>query len=758
VSAPRDIAAAPAPRFAWLDGLKGAAIAWIVINHLSEAIWGGPYVANPSSHWPPLADRLAQLAPLTGHGAWDLPLNLLRWVGWLGDQGVSLFLIMSGFGLAWGLLARGDGTPGPLAAGWFFRRRVARVYPLWWGAHVLFLAPAFLLGWGIFSLGKELLLSLAGARFLPSTFYWSFPAWWFIGLLLQLYAVFPLLWRGLRRWGAGRMLAICVGIGLAARAAAIVLADGRIDMALRGALFPTRLPEFALGVALAIWLRRDPSAVLRRLRAPATLLLALAAWLAGMALSATLWGMVVSPLLMGAGGFVLLRAALDRGAPSPAARRIGPLGWLGVHSYAVYLVHHPLLMLLVDRQHPTVLAAVVALTLIVPMALLLEQGTAGATALLGAWRRRGGWLGLGFGLAAAGALALALYVGAEWSVRRFDPQEVAGWGERASLQPDRAFGWKLRPSTSTRLRWLSYDYVMKANSLGFPGPEYPPERAPNSLRILVTGDAFTSAEGVDTDRAWPRLLERDLAARLPARKVEILNFAVTGYGPNQYAAVVDSFAAVYRPDLILIGFFGNDYLDVQTTDDDFRLGIGFGQPELTGPRSYARPHHLRRWFKLHVANRLAQPLRRQPDRNGWFLGQFALLERGSTNMTVTGRALATERLTRIRDAARTIDARVALAMIPAPAQICRPRDLPYRPRYVDLSDTTRFDIDQPQRLARAMAEELGIEYLDLREPLRTAEQSGERTYQRRNLHWTEAGHAAVARWLAERIGANQSPR
>ena len=751
MSAPRDPVGAATPRLAWLDGLKGAAIAWIVINHLSEAIWGGPYVANPSSHWPPLADRLAQLAPLTGHGAWDLPLNLLRWVGWLGDQGVSLFLIMSGFGLAWGLLARGDGTPGPLAAGWFFRRRLARVYPLWWGAHALFLAPAFLLGWGIFSLGKELLLSLAGARFLPSTFYWSFPAWWFIGLLLQLYAVFPLLWAALRRWGAGRVLAACVGLGLAARAAAIVLADGRIDMALRGALFPVRLPEFVLGVALAVWLRRDPAGVLRRLRAPATLLLALAAWLAGMALSATLWGMVAAPLLMGAGGIVLLRAALDRGAVPAAASRPGALGWLGIHSYAVYLVHHPLLMLLVDRRHPTVLAAAIALALIVPVSLLLERGTSGVTALLSALRRRGGWLGLGFGLAAAGALALALYIGAEWSVRRFDPQEVTGWGERPSLQPDRAFGWKLRPNASNRLRWLSYDYVMKANSLGFPGPEYPAARTPNSLRILVTGDAFTSAEGVDTDRAWPRVLERDLAARLPGRQVEVLNFAVTGYGPNQYAAVVDSFATVYRPDLILIGFFGNDFLDVQISDDDFRLGIGFGQPELAGLRSYARPYALRRWFKLNVSNRIAQSLRRQPDLNGWFLGQFTLLERGNHDMLVTGPPSSPSGWPGSATAATRVGARTIMAMVPAPVQISRPRDLAYWPGFVDLSDTARFDADQPQRLARAIAADLGLGYCDLRDPLRTAEASGERTYQRRNLHWTAAGHEAVAKWLAETI-------
>lgn len=781
-------------RLPWLDALKGAALLWIVLNHVSEAVWGGPHLANPTRRWPELTERFGQFAPLSGHGLWDVPLNLLRWLGWTGDQGVQLFLIASGFGLAWGLLAgrrpataapTGVGAasaPGaaagtgaapswcdlpPLPLGWFFRRRVARVYPLWWGAHLLFLVPAFALGWGIFSLSKELLLSLAGLRVTPPSFYWAFPAWWFIGLLLQLYAVFPLLWAGLRRWGPGRLLAVCVVAGLAARAAVLLLLPG-VDMWLRGAVFVTRLPEFALGVALAAWLARDRAGVDAWLRRPGTVALGALAWLAGMGLSGTWWGMTAAPLLLGAGAFTVLYAALGgragRGAGGGGgAREPAILAWAGRHSYALFLVHHPLIMLLLERDRPSVLGGALAVALTAPAALLLERGTAAAQARVAAWRERGGWFGAAVGAGLAGALIVAVVVAGEAAVRRFAPQEINGWGERPSLQPDARCGWKLIPDRTTRLRWLGYDYRVTANSLGFPGPEYPAAREPGAWRILVTGDAFTSAEGVDTELAWPRLLEKDLEKELsalaPGRRVEVLNFAVTGYGPNQYAAVVEAYAPVYRPDTVVIGLFGNDFQDVLVSNDDFRAGIGFGLPPAHGRPSWTRPHHLRRWFRLNVAGPVAERLRRRPDPNGWFLGQFALLERGRPDLA-QGRPLATARLARIKAVADSLGATLALAVIPAPAQVCGPRDLAYWPRFVDLADSSRFDLDQPQRLAAAVAGELGVPAWDLRPALKAAaagggaaEPAGACPYQRRNLHWTAAGHRAAAAEIARRLAA-----
>src|ERR1700742_3807232 len=97
---------APPARLIWIDRLKAVALLWIFLNHASERLLGSPYLANPAQNWPPFSERLSQLQPLMGLGIWHVPVNLFRYIGWLGDQGVGLFLILSGFGLARGYLSR----------------------------------------------------------------------------------------------------------------------------------------------------------------------------------------------------------------------------------------------------------------------------------------------------------------------------------------------------------------------------------------------------------------------------------------------------------------------------------------------------------------------------------------------------------------------------------------------------------------------------------------------------------------------------
>ncbi len=193
-----------------------------------------------------------------------------------------------------------------------------------------------------------------------------------------------------------------------------------------------------------------------------------------------------------------------------------------------------------------------------------------------------GRIGVVRAVGVAGLLGISAIIGCmgfELLVRRFDPQEVSGWGERPSLMPDAQFGWRLKPSQMTHLRWESYDYFVTSNSLGFPGPEYPAAKPSNTFRIMVTGDAFSSAEGVDTDQSWPHLLETDLSLKTSRKKIEVLNFAVTGYGPNQYASVIRHFAPIYKPDLILVEMFVNDFQDVTYSNESFQQRIGFGEPD-----------------------------------------------------------------------------------------------------------------------------------------------------------------------------------
>lgn len=733
---------------AWLDTVKGLAMLWIVLSHVVELIFGFVHMGNPDEHWVPLADRIGQLRPLSGFGALNWPVNVLRWLGWAGDQGVALFLIASGFGLTWSMLAPRPRRFDPRD---FYARRLSRLLPLWAVVHVVFLLLA-VAGLGPLVIGPRFLLSLLGFRATTSMLYYGAPAWWFVGLLLQLYLVFPLLWLALRRFGPARLLVVTAGVAIAVRGVGLVTL-GRVHLPVgidawsRGALFPTRLPELVFGVALAAWYFEHPERVQHALRSRVAIASAVLVYVVGTALSFGLVGMAAAPFLLGTSTFFLLWSCFRRfGAGNRA------LSWTGRHSYSIFLVHHPVLLMLVPagRGHGLsgVARLVVGLGVTVVLALALEQVAARLIRFGSVVRQRAGAVGL----AASGVTAILLLwsplVVADALVRAHDPQEADGWGERSSLRPDDRFGWTLRPSTTTRLRWNDYDYVVSANSLGFPGPEYPTARTPGVDRVLVVGDAYTSAEGVGTDDAWPRLLESVLP-EATGRDVEVLSFAITGYGPNQYRAVLQRFVPELRPDVVVVAMSFTDFDDALKTDDQFRAEAGFTRPEPDSLRSHLELSQLRAWIDVRLKERVRAAVLHEPEASGWWFGGFGALERAHLDLMREGAGILTDRLREMTEAASSADAPLVTFMVPPPATVCERSDLPYFPDHVDLGDRARFDPDQVGRLAQGAVDDAGVtRYEDLHDVLAAAPAC---PYQPRNLHWTEEGHRVVAEHVARKL-------
>jgi len=678
-------------------------------------------------------------------GPLDVLENALRYVGFLGEQGVGVFLLLSGFGLAWSL--RSFTKTSEIDWRRFMEKRFWNLYPMWWISHIVLLLPPAILGWRVSLADPEFFLSFAGIRILPKQIYYGVPAWWFFSLLVQLYLVFPIVFLATKRNLALSLLTIFI-TSLALRAIGLFVFTDFLDCWSRGSIFIGRLPEFTVGVALAITMNRDYESVRSRLLSWKTIVVSIILYLIGCAASLTLLGMAVAPMLTTCSLSVLffgMAESLRNGYALTA------LKWVGKHSLSLFLTHHPVIIVLISRvegKTTTRLIIQIALCIIITVvaSLILERVSEVCVRLFGAGRKRFGMAKIALVSAFALVALLSVVTYFDQKLRIEDPQEVTdfGWAERPSLIPDSELGIRLRPSSTTRLRWESYDYVIESNSIGFPAPEV--DLNAIGFRIMTLGDAFTSAEGVDTPDAWPRKLEKLLSVEGP---VQVMNFGITGYGPHQYSVLVDKYAKLLKPNLVIIGSFTNDFDDVHMTIQDLTDETGFDKPDSESFLGLTTGRHLCRYFRGEILEPAYHTIAKRLSPRVRFYTQSRLLEKANLPNMIDGQAKIQGHFENMKATLASIDCKCVVVSIPAPTQVMLQTQLDYWPRFLDVTNTDVYDLNQPQRLLKEACDAVGFDFFDLREAL-IAERD-KQPYQRKNLHWTIAGHDTAARAIQQFI-------
>src|SRR4051794_22319254 len=344
--------AAPPRRLAGLDGIRGLAALFVVVNHVFLRAFPG----YPADHAP-------------------------FWAAWFiyGRFAVVVFIVLSGFSLA----------VSPARHGWrlsglssFALRRARRVVPPYWAALAFSLAAAWLIvpppgqaapdGRSVVVNGL-LVQNLVGAPS-PNRSFWS------IAVEAQLYVLLPLLLLMVRRWGA---------VAMVATATLVVAAVGIVGPHVRGLdVFVVQSPPdlaalFAIGVLVAGIVAASGA---RRSWPWAWFALAAAA-----PVLATIWwrGSVWTldhlfwvDLALGPAVACLL-AGLATGSPRRLLRLLDtrPLRSLGSSSYSLYLTHGPIVVvvyqqLVAGRIRQGVPAFVVTLALAVPLTIMVARAFA----------------------------------------------------------------------------------------------------------------------------------------------------------------------------------------------------------------------------------------------------------------------------------------------------------------------------------------------------------------------------------------------
>src|SRR3954468_666837 len=157
-----------------------------------------------------------------------------------------------------------------------------------------------------------------------------------------------------------------------------------------------------------------------------------------------------------------------------------------------------------------------------------------------------------FALAAA-SVAVALMLG-EAALR------MAGFSYPNFWKPDPVVGTALTPGMEGWQRDEGRAYV-KVNSHGLRDREHAIAKAAGTYRIAVLGDSYAEAMQVDLDRAFWALLPKKLEACGfgGGKKVETVNFGVSGYGTGHELLTLQTRVWRYSPDMVLLAFFpGND--------------------------------------------------------------------------------------------------------------------------------------------------------------------------------------------------------
>jgi peptidoglycan/LPS O-acetylase OafA/YrhL len=317
--------------FDWMNPLKALALLGVLANHFVESFGSGPWFTNPSNNWPDFSIRITRIFPPGD----SILVRVTTFVGWLGDSAPGVFILLSGLGLTWAALHR---PPTEMRPTIFYRRRLGRILPLYVGMHFVVFAMALLKRGGALSIANtKSLLSMFGLRFSDTLFFYINPSWWFVWLILQLYLIYPFLFRFMQRLGPKRFFISALVFTLLSRLYGITLSQS-VYFWMTGMFFGTRLAEFAAGMVIASFFAQGDNARQLELKSGRLFALSLLAYASGLMCSFTWAGSLVSNFLVTL-GMTGLFYALWRGVIRPFAPAQRITDWMGVQSYGVYLLH-----------------------------------------------------------------------------------------------------------------------------------------------------------------------------------------------------------------------------------------------------------------------------------------------------------------------------------------------------------------------------------------------------------------------------------
>src|SRR5882762_5002238 len=132
---------------------------------------------------------------------------------------------------------------------------------------------------------------------------------------------------------------------------------------------------------------------------------------------------------------------------------------------------------------------------------------------------------------------------------------VIGYSYPLFYTTDSDRGFALQPGVEGHYQREGESYV-RINSDGLRDREHAKAKPAGTVRIAVLGDSFSEAMHVPMEQTFWSRLERKLQEgnAFPGKKVEVINFGVSGYGTAQELMTLRQKVWDYSPDIVMLTF------------------------------------------------------------------------------------------------------------------------------------------------------------------------------------------------------------
>jgi len=142
---------------------------------------------------------------------------------------------------------------------------------------------------------------------------------------------------------------------------------------------------------------------------------------------------------------------------------------------------------------------------------------------------------------------------------------VFGLAQQTSnfYEPDPLIGTRHVPNAHGLWRKKDFSTEISFNAEGFRDVDHTKEKTDGVYRIVVLGDSYVEALQVPLERAFHRVLADKLSGYIKDKKIEVINFGVSGFGLTQDYLALKHYGYKYSPDFVILAI---------TTGNDIRNG------------------------------------------------------------------------------------------------------------------------------------------------------------------------------------------